>query len=87
MFHFVFHCAANNTYKDKYVAKHTAYVMCGVSSKASMKTSKYIWSFQELTFNVIKLVDSNSYIRNLKTKRKGAMIGIKSLQESLERNE
>ena len=63
-------------------------VMCGVSGKASMKTSKYIWSFQELTFNVIKLVDSNSYIRNLKTKRKkGAMIGIKSLQKSLERNE
>ena len=62
-------------------------VMCGVSGKASMKTYKYIWSFQELTFNVIKLVDSNSYIRNLKTKRKGAMIGIKSLQKSLERNE
>ena len=86
MFHFVFHCAANNTYKDKYVCIIQRYVWSGVNSKASLK-SKYIWSFQELTFNIIKLVDSNSYIRNLKTKRKGAMIGIKSLQKSLERNE
>ena len=35
MFHFVFHCAANNTYKDKYVV-HRIRPMW--SSKASVKT-------------------------------------------------
>lgn len=41
MFHFVFHCAANNTYKDKYVVHRIGPMW---SSKASVKieTSEYL---------------------------------------------